>query len=216
MGIRPFAQINCSILGSQKLKKCDYPTKWAYFCTLCSKVGNYMGVFKYPLAMWADDACMSADALRREISRLEGLDLIQCDDDEEIVRIIGFHRQRTPENARHMISIMRDFRNEVLEGPTCKTIWSSAIAEFVVACFQRKQRWKTDSPEHALLVKEVEPFLHTVWDELGETFLEALASEMVEAGVAVQRELKGTFHVLNAPRSPSSKDGFHDGSDIPF
>ncbi|MDA5094226.1 hypothetical protein O2N63_09005 [Aliiroseovarius sp. KMU-50] len=159
---------------------------------------------------------MSDDELLDEISRLERVGLIQYDRDEEFVRIIGFHRERPAENAKHMISLIRDFKKEVFGRRKCPPMWGNAIAEFVVACVQRKQLWKPDSKSHDELDAEMKPFIRMTWEELGDPFLAALNDELCDARSVVVEDLKTTLPVLHAPIMRDCGGDYSDISDIPF
>ncbi len=99
MSGKTFAQINCSLLRSKRLRDCNHAERWAYVSAHLTPMGNFTGLFTYPQVMWAQDAAVSVDDIASIAARLSELGLIEYDADEELLRIVGLHRQRPPENA---------------------------------------------------------------------------------------------------------------------
>ena len=109
MASRKFSQINAGILRSRKLAKCNHVEKWAYLCTHFTMQSNYIGIFRYQQVLWEKEAALTGDEFEKVIAKLTSLGLVEFDVEEEMVRVIGFHRQRPPENTSRVISMIKDF-----------------------------------------------------------------------------------------------------------
>ena len=197
MSSRTFAQINCSLLGSKKLRQCNHQEKWAYLCAHLSPLSNFRGQFSYPLPLWARDADLTLDEIEECANRLQELGLIEFAPDEEVVRIIGFHRQRPPKNASIMASLVSDFVGDLLEGGSDVGAMSlRGAAEMVVASVQGAQSWKPDSQEWSKLRDLFKPFMNRLWQEHGDAFVAALKDETQGNGKAVEKEIGSLFPIL--------------------
>ena len=200
MSGRTFAQINCGLLKSQKMRSLGHAEKWAYICAHLTPFANFSGVFRYPTVMWAHDACLSVEAFEAARARLAEVGLIEFDDAEELVRIVGFHRQRPPENASRCISLVCDFDAAIVDADGDRGMVLRCVAEFVVAALQRAQGWKPDSPERGKLREAVGPFLKSTFQDAGDSFLDALADELTGISKAVRAELVALLPVLATHR----------------
>ncbi len=198
MSGRTFAQINASLLRSKKIKGCNHSEKWAYICAHLTPLAGFSGQFRYPLAMWSLDADLDLDELGEAIYRLTQIGLIEYDDDEEFIRIVGFHRQRPTENASRAISRVGDFEAMELENERCVEMWLSGVAEFIVAAVKRAQAWKPDSADWPKLRDTLKGFMRRVYQEQGDAFLTPLVGELEDAGKAVKGELISIFPHLDS------------------
>lgn len=192
MASRSYAQISCTLPASKKLRRLtNHKSRWAYLCAHLSPLGNYTGLFRYPKAVWADDAALSVSELEEAISELVSVGLIEFDDDEQTVRIISwFHKKNCPENASRMISLVSDYF-ALDDGDA--GMYSRSVSEFVVGSVRRAQGWKTDSPDWPKLRECFQQFLRQNHQDYGNTFLEALALEVLAAGKAVRAEICSLF-----------------------
>ncbi|WP_282368309.1 hypothetical protein [Defluviimonas aestuarii] len=202
MSGKTFAQINCGLLKSQKMRGLSHAEKWAYLCVHLTPFASFSGVFHYPNVMWAHDACLTPDEFETARTRLAEVGLIEFDDAEEMVRIVGFHRQRPPENASRCISLVGDFQDALGNTNGDASMFLRAVAEFSVAALQRAQGWKPDSPERGKLRDVLGPFLKSTFQDMGDDFLEALTDEIAATSKAVRAEMASILPVL----STSSKD----------
>ena len=175
MANRTFAQINCSILGSRKIDVLTHVEKWAYMCVHLSRFSTYSGVFNYPLVMWQRDANLIADQLSEAIRRLVEVGLIEWEPEEEVVRIVDFHRQRPPQNASQSTKLVSDFLEMLRRQNTSAGIVLRTAVEFVVAAMERSRGWKAGSPEHEKLRDTLRPFLNDMLQEHEETLFTATA-----------------------------------------
>ena len=68
MASRTYAQISCTLPASKKMRQLNsHEARWAYICVHLSPLGNYTGLFRYPLSVWAEDAAMTPDDLRARL-----------------------------------------------------------------------------------------------------------------------------------------------------
>jgi hypothetical protein len=203
MSGRTFAQINCGLLKSQKMRSLNHAEKWAYLCTHLTTFSSFSGMFHYPEVMWAHDAGITPDELDAVCSRLQAVGLIEYDTAEEVVRIVGFHRQRPPENASRSISLIGDFQSTITEAAGGSGLMLRCVSEFVVAAMQRAMAWKPNSPEHEKLRDALSPFLKTTFQDEGDDFLDALTAEMNFSSKAVRKELGSMLPPLMDHRDPT-------------
>ncbi|WP_299300548.1 hypothetical protein [uncultured Litoreibacter sp.] len=192
MASRSYAQIGCTLPSSKKLRKLQsHKARWAYICAHLSPLGNYTGMFRYPLAVWADDASLSVSELESYIDELETVGLIEFDPDEQVVRIVAwFHKKNCPENASRMISLVGDY---YMSDGVNLDMYCRSVSEFVVGSIRRAQGWKQDSPDWPKLRECFQPFLRQIYQDTGNTFMHALASEVLASGKAVRAEICSLF-----------------------
>ncbi|MBL4768234.1 MAG: hypothetical protein JKY94_11045 [Rhodobacteraceae bacterium] len=193
---KTFALINSSLLRSKKLKGCDHNVKWAYLCAHLTPLSGFSGLFEYPLVMWAQDADIPYDEFGDVLAKLCEAGLIEYDKDDELLRIISFHRQRPPENASRAISLVADFTTLIPDHSPCGMMRLKAVAEFVVATIQRAQGWRPNSPDWPKLRDSFKPFLANLWKEYDDTFLDIMRAEITSVGKAAQAEIHSLFPVL--------------------
>jgi len=183
---KPFAQIDTSLLYSQKMRQLNHQEKWAYICAHLSPNGGYLGTFRYPISMWAEDADLSPTELKKAISKLEEVGLITFDPEESYVRIIAwFMKKNAPENASRMASLAADF--SVIDAPDSMVI--SSAAEFAVGAIKRAQRWKSESSEWQKLRNVFKPFLKTMRQNYEDDFHQALVDQLKGQNRAIKTEL---------------------------
>lgn len=194
MGARSFAQINSSLLNSKKLRQCNHVEKWAYICAHLTSLGSYTGQFEYPLVLWSRDA--HTDDIEASLTRLTDIGLIEYDFDDEFVRIAGFLRQRPPENASRVVSLIADLSPSSPLTGLRSDMLMSGIAELSVGAIQRAQNWKAESQEWPKLRNALKPFLGGVWQEYGDAFGERLVRELETANTATKNELTAIFPPL--------------------
>ena len=171
-----------------------------------------MGLFRYPKAVWADDADLSRSELETAIEKMVESGLIDYSDEDEVVRIGGwFMKKNAPENASRMASLAADY--STLAAPDGLLLASSA--EFAVGSIKRAQRWKSDSSEWEKLRGVFKPFLGTMRQNFEDDFHAALASQMTGQNRAVKAEICALMpslqHYLEAPcPHPADTVGAHD------
>ena len=192
---RNYAQINCSLTRSKKLAALqDHKHKWAYLCAHLSDFGNFLGLFRYPMTAWCDDAGLSRDELTGAISEMQSVGLIDYDHDEEIVRIVSwYHKKNCPENASRMIGHIGDYL--VCEIENADMLLAS-VAEFIVGSVQRSRSWKTSSPDLQKMRDAFAEFCRQLYQEYDEQFLSALSWELDLAAKSIRGEVLGFCPIL--------------------
>ncbi len=70
------------------------------------------------------------------MARLCAGSLIEWDPEEELVRIVGLHRQRPPENASRSIDLITDFNELLRRYESAQGQILRASAEFAVPSFE--------------------------------------------------------------------------------
>lgn len=209
---KTFAQIESSLPHSKKLRQLNHEERWAYLCAHLTPLGGFIGLFRYPKAIWADDADLPRSKLNSAIEKMTEVGLLTCDADEDFVRITGwFLKKNAPENASRMASIAADFSD--LDAPDDMILGTAA--EFTVGSIKRAQRWKSDSIEWVKLRDVFKPFLATMRQNFEDDFHEALAEQLVGQNRAVKAELCGLMpslqYHLEAPcPHPAHTVGSHE------
>jgi len=209
---KTFAQIETTLPHSRKLRQLNHRERWAYLCAHLTPLGGFIGLFRYPKAVWADDADLSVAELDVAIQKMTEAGLLSFDHDEDFVRIQSwFLKKNAPENASRMASIAADYAD--LDAPD-EMVLSSA-AEFTVGALKRAQRWKPDSVEWAKLREVFKPFLASMRHNFEDDFHAALADQLVGQNRAVRVELGALMpslqHHLEAPcPHPAHTVGAHD------
>lgn len=206
MSSRTYAQIECSLKSSKKLRGLSgHATKWAYLCAHLSDYGTYTGLFRYPLPMWAHDAQMDVSELETAIVELVQAGLIDYDEEEQFIRIVGwFHKRSGPDNPNRVDSIIGDLCSlDCIEGE----MFCKSVSELAVASVKRSLRWKPDAPGRAQLYGSLKGFLAEVYQDHGDALLELLSAELTDVPATVSVEMKAIFPVLNALSQQSQGKG---------
>lgn len=192
MPSRTYAQIDCSLTGSKKLRGLSsHKTRWAYLCAHLSDFATYTGLFQYPRHMWAHDAQLSPDELDEAITELVETGLLQFDQEEDFVRIVGwFHKRSGPDNRNRAFSVMMDLWG--LESLPAEMLCSAA-AELAVASIKRSLKWKPESGDREKLYDDLQSFLAELFQSHDERFLSCLAAEMQTSSSTVAKEIGAIF-----------------------
>lgn len=195
MAGRWFAQIDCSLLQSKKFTDLSGAApKFAYICVHLSVFGNYSGIYQYPISAFAHDVGVNEIELKAIILELTNSQLIEYDYDEEIVRIVGWHRQVTGSaNASMARSRISDYRREKIPfGP----MLFRSIAEFSAAVVKSSLDWNPEKNESIKLREKLGPFLREIFEEAGSELLDAISAETRSQSSATARELTGLLPPL--------------------
>lgn len=209
---KTFAQIESTLPHSKKLRQLTHQDRWAYLCAHLTPLGGFIGLFRYPKSIWADDADMTVSDLSTAIEKMMTVGLLSFDEDDDIVRITGwFMKKNAPENASRMASIAADFSD--IDAPDDMIL--GAAAEFTVGSIKRAQKWKPDSTEWGKLRDVFKPFLAVMRQNFEDDFHEALAEQLVGQNRAVKAELCGLmpslqFHLEAPCPHPADTVGAHE------
>ncbi|MEN8918468.1 MAG: hypothetical protein ABF254_07720 [Octadecabacter sp.] len=183
---KTYAQIETSLPHSQKIRRLSHKERWAYLCAHLSPLGCYIGTFRYPLAVWADDAALTRSDLEEAIAAMEQVGLVSYEADESFVQIVGwFLKKNAPENASRMASRAADYAD--LDAP--QELVVASAAEFAVGSIKRAQRWKPDSVEWSKLRDVFKPFLTTMRQTFEDDFHQALSEQFSGQNRAINDEL---------------------------
>ncbi len=195
MPARTYAQIECSLKGSKKIRGLSsHKVRWVYLCAHLSDFATYTGVFRYPRPMWAYDAQLDPDGLDDAIAELIEAGLIDYDAEDDFIRIVGwFHKRSGPDNPNRVQSVIADLTG-LSELP--EAMLQKASAELVCASVKRSLRWTEDSGARSKLYKMLSAFLREVHLEIGDALIVALRSEMEASSAAVQSEIGAIFPPL--------------------
>lgn len=208
MTSRPYAQIECSLTGSKKFRGLSGPTaKLVYICIHLSDFCTYAGLFHYPLAMWAHDAQLERNELLEAIQELIQARLIEFDQTEEFVRVVGwFHKRNGPKNPNCFVGVVKDLARlrDVPSGMYC-----ASAAELAVAALQRVMSWKEDAKGRTDLNGSIKRFLNSCYADYDEEFLNSLEAELEKsARGSVAKEMSSLF----PPLLVRLDEGFGKGS----
>lgn len=214
MAARTFAQINCSLLRSRKLQGVSHEARWVYLCTHLSQLSSFTGVFSYPAVLWERDADLQGEDFDAAMNELVAANLLEWSAEEELVRVVGCHRQRPPQNASWCVNLVADF-DGLLSSYDDTGIILRAAAEFSVSSVARSITWKPDSPEIPKLRETIGRFLRATCQDHEEAFLEALTVEADGANKAVAREFDALLPSLSMYRRDTVQTPCRDRADIP-
>ncbi|UWR10949.1 hypothetical protein [Sulfitobacter mediterraneus] len=209
---KTYAQIESTLPHSKKLRQLTHQERWAYLCAHLTPLGGFIGLFRYPKSVWADDADLTVSELDSAIEKMATVGLLSFDEESNTVRITGwFLKKNAPENASRMASIAADFSD--LDAPDDMVL--DAAAEFTVGSIKRAQRWNSESTEWAKLRGVFKPFLAVMRQNFEDDFHDALAVQLVGQNRAVKAELCGLmpslqFHLEAPCPHPADTVGAHD------
>ena len=187
MSGREFAQIDVSLLSSKKMRALQSNDhRWAYICTHLSPLGNFRGLFRYPLAVFAEDARLSRDDIKTTINDLRETRLIEYDHDEEIVRICGwFYKRNCPQNPSTAQSMLKDFADHFAPSNEME---ARSLAEFAVGVVHGMRTWKDESQE--AVKQPLREQLDLAYQSIGPAFLETLSAELKGRGPKFERDFQ--------------------------
>lgn len=196
MPARPYAQIDCSLTGSRKIRGLNsHKARWAYICAHLSDFASYSGVFTYPRHMWAHDAQLTPAALDDAIADLVDAGLIEFDDGDDFVRIVGWlHKRSGPENRNRVVSVISDLagREDIPSAMLC-----ASAAELVVASLKRARSWRDGSPDRGKLYEDLRSFVAETYADHDEVLLRCLREELDGASTWLTAEIGAFFPALS-------------------
>lgn len=195
MAGRKFAQINKSLVRSRKFRGLSHKARWAWLCAMLAT--NWSGVAEYPKALWVIDSDLPEDELDTAIEELTSVVAIEWSDVSETVRIVGFHKQRPPDNASAAKRLCDDFADAIMEADGDDVgMLLGAAAEFAVAAVRRAQSWSADSPDWPKLRQNLAGLLKRLYLEFDADLSSLLAHEVSGANKAIKGEIASLFPSL--------------------
>ncbi|WP_319546067.1 hypothetical protein [Ruegeria conchae] len=160
MARKKFAMLNGSLLHTaafRDLKSCT--DRNVYFTAHLSSQADYSGLFRCPLSLFASEAGIEITHLKIALARLKEAGLLEFEPESELLRIGGWFRSiNRPDNLSRVQSHVQGY----LSGELPQTdICRRSIAEFVLGCLARTQRFKAGSEHGPKIVDELRSFLAT-------------------------------------------------------
>lgn len=195
MVVKYFAQIDFDLFSEPVFRSLSSnDVRFIYLTAHCSKLSNYVGLFRYPKEIWGYDANVKPVEIDAAIVELERCGLVEYDISTQTLRLVGwFKNLYGPANGNQMKSHIKSFRglSEVDPGMFCRT-----VAEFTVASFRKSIHWEPNSPEHSKIGDAFRPFLSTMFFRFGELFTQTLQAEIEESGREARSSIGAVFHLL--------------------
>ena len=196
MAERTYSQINKSVLGSRKFCGLDHKARWAWLCAHLK--ADYAGIVEYPLTQWALDCELPKDELQTAVQELTSVGLIEWCDGHEVARVTGFVKQRPPENASSAQRLCMDLTDRIYAAEEeLEPLLLSASAEFAVASVARSLRWGKDRTKFR---DDIGLFLRGIAQDFDTPFMDAIESELANAGRPTRTELDGLLPQLSIRR----------------
>lgn len=159
MARKKFAMLNGSLLHTAPFRNLNSSERNVYFTAHLSSQADYSGIFRYPLSLFASEAGIEVIELRGALDRLREAGLMEYEPDGELLRIDGWFRSiNCPDNLSRVQSHAQGYLSGELP-PT--DICRRSIAEFVLGCLSRTQRFKAGSEHGPKIVDELRSFLAT-------------------------------------------------------
>ncbi|MEP1963238.1 hypothetical protein [Tateyamaria sp.] len=188
---KDFVMIGTDILewGQFKnLKSCR--ERNAYLTAILSSPANYIGTFRYRLALFACEANIPESDLMPVIELLEAADLIEYDKKEEYVRLVDwFYTSNITVSQKTVKGAAKDY---LKRGVPKIELVSRSIAEFVVGSLVGVKAYKETSEHGPLVIAELKDFL--VEATLSFPNLErCLFNEMSRSGAVVKAAYGDVF-----------------------
>ena len=158
MARKKFAMLNGSLLHTaafRDLKSCT--DRNVYLTAHLSSQADYSGLFRYPLSLFASEAGIEVAQLKIALDRLSEAGLMDYEPNGELLRIDGWFRSiNCPDNLSRVQSHVQGYlAGELPRADICRR----SIAEFVLGCLARTQRFKAGSEHGPKIVDELRSFL---------------------------------------------------------
>ena len=189
--MREFSKVSCTVAQSKKLRELSHAARWAWLCAIASPFAGYCGLFRYPIALWADDAGMPIDDLNAEIHTMQDIGLIDWDEDEKTVRLIGWWSSNLPKNADHAIGCLKE-----LSAMDQSDLQARCLVEFVFTLWPCTKHWKDDSVRKLLAF--LEPTVAEAEYSNMDAFTAAAQSYAAKAAKWVLGDLSAVFPNITA------------------
>lgn len=206
MAVKYYAQIDFELFSEPVFRSLSSnDVRFIYLTAHCSKLSNYLGLFRYPREIWSYDANVKPVEIDVAIDELEKNGLVEYDDLTQTLRLVGWFRTlNAPANGNQMKGHIKSFRglNDLDAGMYCRS-----VAEFTVSSFGKAIHWDLNSIEHKKIGEAFRPFLSTMFHRFGELFTDILQAEINGSGREAQRSIEAVFHLL---------PNFGEGSVKPF
>jgi len=196
MAARDFSQINNTLVRSRKMRGLPHQAKWAWLCAHLK--ANFLGLVEYPKSVWANEAEIDQTDMDATIHQLIDAGLIGWFPEHEVVRVVGFIKQRPPDNASAATRLCLDLTDRLYAADAgLEAMLLATSAEFAVASVARSLRWNKDRPKFR---EEMGEFLRGTTNDFGDQFSEALLHELNSAARPTRNELEALLPTLSLHR----------------
>ncbi|MCK0119231.1 hypothetical protein MWU61_01665 [Loktanella sp. F6476L] len=195
MAVKYYAQIDFDLFSEPVFRNLSSnDVRFIYLTAHCSKLSNYLGLFRYPKEIWSYDANVKPVEIDVAIAELEDSGLVEYDAATQTIRLVDwFKTLNAPANGNQMKGHIKSFRglSQVDEGMLCRS-----VADFTVSSFIKAVQWELTSPEHGKINEAFRPFLSSLYFRFGDLFSNTLQAEIDASGRETQRAIEAVFHLL--------------------
>lgn len=195
MAVKYYAQIDFDLFSDPKFRRLSSnDVRFIYLTAHCSKLSNYLGLFRYPVEVWSYDANVKPVEIRAAVIELQSAGLVEYDHDQQTLRLVGwFYSLNGPDNGNQMKGHIKSFLGLSRCAPE---IYCRAVAEFTVASFALALHWDNESPEHRKVNDAFRAFLKPMYFKYGEEFCAVLANEINSFEKGAYAPIQAIFHLL--------------------
>ncbi|WP_282091226.1 hypothetical protein [Epibacterium ulvae] len=195
MAVKYYAQIDFDLFSNPKYRALSSnDIRYIYLAAHCSKLSNYIGLFRYPVDIWSYDASAKPLEIEAAISELQRCDLIEYDFEYQTLRLVGwFSSLNAPNNGNQMKGHIKSFSGL----PTCPPeMFCRAVSEFTVASFKQALSWEDLSPEHKKVHDAFRTFLKAQFFKYGDDFNLILMDEINKRGRVTFGAIQSCYQML--------------------
>ncbi|WP_298257569.1 hypothetical protein [uncultured Litoreibacter sp.] len=195
MAVKYYAQIDFDLFSDPKFRALSSnDVRFIYLTAQCSKLSNYIGLFRYPVEIWSYDANVKPIEIQAAITELQRCELIEYDHDHQALRLIGwFHSLNAPDNGNQMKGHMKSFQG-LPAWPA--EMFCRAIAEFTVSSFMQTLNWEDLSTEHKKAHSAFRAFLKMIFFKYGDGFNAILMDEINSRGKGAYSSIQACYQML--------------------
>lgn len=195
MAVKYYAQIDFDLFSNPKFRALSSnDIRFIYLSAHCSKLSNYIGLFRYPIEIWSYDANVKPIEIEAAIAELQRCDLIEYDFDQQTLRLVGwFYSLNAPDNGNQMKGHIKSFQGL----PFCPPeMFCRAAAEFTVSSFVQALNWEDTSAEHKKVYDAFRSFLKTLFYKYDDDFNTILMEEINHRGKVAYGSIQACYHML--------------------
>ncbi len=209
MAVKHYAQIEFDLFSDPKFRGLSSnDVRFIYLTAHCSKLSNYLGIFRYPIEIWSYDSNVKPAEIQAALSELEAKGLVEYDQDTQTLRLIGwFYTLNGPRNGNQMKGHIKSFLGLSRCDPE---MLCRSVAEFTVSSFSAASLWENESPEHRKVNDAFRTFLKYLHFKFGTGFGEILENEINASGKDTFGAIQAVFHMLSSG-GPSTVEPFRKG-----
>lgn len=195
MAVKYYAQIDFDLFSDPRFRALSSnDVRFIYLTAQCSKLSNYIGLFRYPVEVWSYDANVKPLEVEAAIEELSACGLVDYDFEQQVLRLIGwFYSLYAPENGNQMKGHIKSFQGMSF----CPAeMYCQAVSEFTVSSFVQTLQWDELSPEHRKVTQAFRAFLKATFFRYGDSFIDVLLDEVNRSGKSVYGVIQSCFQLL--------------------